>query len=135
VNNANFAVDARCGGGASINARTAWYSLKGCTVAYFCNYTGGPQFCYKSERESTSRAITGACGLFNAGWMNIQDDGRNVHYSHIKAITYPLATSFFTHSSYACILLTTLYLSPLGATLSFDTGNGPRVMALVRSPV
>ncbi|OBT65571.1 hypothetical protein VE03_05018 [Pseudogymnoascus sp. 23342-1-I1] len=78
----NKAVDDHCGGGKSISAHNDFYSLSGCTVAYFCNYNDGPQNCYASERQSTSRSITAACGWYNAGWMNIRDDGRNVQYGY-----------------------------------------------------
>ncbi|KAL5346325.1 hypothetical protein ACLOAV_008594 [Pseudogymnoascus australis] len=82
TDDANNAVDKHCGGGKSIGKHNDFYSVKGCTVAYFCNYNDGPQNCYASERQSTSRSITATCGLYNAGWMNIRSEGRNVQYGY-----------------------------------------------------
>ncbi|KFY08573.1 hypothetical protein V492_06112 [Pseudogymnoascus sp. VKM F-4246] len=82
TDDANNAVDEFCGGGRSVGKHNDFYSLKGCTVAYFCNYDNGPQSCYASERQSTSRTITDFCGWYNAGWNNVQTTGRNVQYGY-----------------------------------------------------
>ncbi|RDL33010.1 Uncharacterized protein BP5553_08449 [Venustampulla echinocandica] len=82
TDSANNYLDAQCGGGAGVGGGRDLYAIKGCTVAYFCNYTGGTQFCYAKERQETSRAITSVCGLYGAGWDQIQSDNRNVQYGY-----------------------------------------------------
>ncbi|OBT87948.1 hypothetical protein VE02_04532 [Pseudogymnoascus sp. 03VT05] len=83
TNAANAGLDA-CTGGVLVGADKDFYSISGCTVAYFCNfsyhtYEDGSLIitnptdtrCYKSDRQKSATIINGQCGGFYAGWNRI----------------------------------------------------------------
>lgn len=67
---ANGSLDAQCGNGARVGGRLSYYSIAGCTVAYYCNFDVQPKYCYASSRQQASRDITGTCGAYKSGWTN-----------------------------------------------------------------
>lgn len=74
----------RCGNGANVGGGLDFYSIAGCTVAYFCNqseiqcgnfWCWASTYCYAFERQDAANAINGKCGGFGAGWDNFVWDG------------------------------------------------------------
>lgn len=69
----------RCGTGAYVGADLDYYSIRGCTVSYFCNKsyvqydfywsrTAISWACFASYRQEIANAINSRCGGFGAGW-------------------------------------------------------------------
>lgn len=84
TNAANGALDAQCGNGAYVGGGLDFYSIAGCTVAYFCNqsevlcdvfWCWAPTYCYAFERQDAANAINAKCGGFGAGWDNFVWNG------------------------------------------------------------
>ncbi|KAE9364338.1 hypothetical protein N431DRAFT_488914 [Stipitochalara longipes BDJ] len=80
TDSAAHALDAQCGGGASVGRSRDFYSLAGCSVWYFCNLAGQEQTCWASERVQAAAAIANQCGSYWAGWDNINNPQRNDQY-------------------------------------------------------
>lgn len=67
---ANAELDQQCGAGNTVGANKDFYSIVGCTVAYYCNWQPAPSACSYSRRQDISRGITDKCGLYQSGWSN-----------------------------------------------------------------
>ena len=55
-----------------VEARRSLYSIRGCTVAYVCNFSSSknPYVCTPQIRRQRSAEITNWCGLYRSGWAN-----------------------------------------------------------------
>lgn len=71
---ANDDLDFQCGGfsGNDVGAGMNFYSFRGNTVAFYCNFAG-PNRCDSVQRRSFDLAVTGFCGRYQAGWGTIWD--------------------------------------------------------------
>jgi hypothetical protein len=87
---ANNNIDVQCGNGetlpSSVNGRDK-YAIFGNVVSYVCNYSGGTNNCFASERQDADRRVTADCGLYNAGDDTVPD--RNIGYGYqVKWATF-----------------------------------------------
>ncbi|KAK3692982.1 hypothetical protein B0T22DRAFT_475833 [Podospora appendiculata] len=78
---ANTALDRQCGSGANVGGGRDFYSIAGCTVAYFCNFRNYADMCFASERVATSAAITSNCGWYVTGWDTFSSSGGGGRYN------------------------------------------------------
>jgi hypothetical protein len=62
------ALDKQCGYGALVKKQHNFYSISGCTVAYYCNLSQGFSACSAIQRRVATEAITQTCGQYKAGW-------------------------------------------------------------------
>lgn len=97
---ANSALDAQCGSGAWVSAGRDYYSVVGCTVAYFCNSSNtAPLRCTTADRQSMSGKITGRCGWYKSGWaMSHTVQGNDLASYGDRRVAWSLA-------SRVCVLL------------------------------
>ena len=79
---ANSALDKQCGTGATVGIGLDYYSIVGCTVAYFCNLSTTGSDTYKaSERQAVSQELTADCGGYTSAWNTFTSPaGRNNMY-------------------------------------------------------
>ncbi|KAJ7664628.1 hypothetical protein DFH06DRAFT_1295781 [Mycena polygramma] len=81
--NAYNALGQQCGGGAEVLGGRDFYSIRGCTVAYFCNYRSIPDTCFQSEWVAViQNAITPKCGSYWAGWDQFTSPQRQNQYGY-----------------------------------------------------
>ncbi|KAJ7035491.1 hypothetical protein C8F04DRAFT_530881 [Mycena alexandri] len=77
------ALGQQCGGGASVLGGRDFYSIAGCTVAYFCNYRGTADTCFQYEWVNViQNAITPTCGSYWAGWDQFNSQARQNQYGY-----------------------------------------------------
>lgn len=65
---ANSDLDHQCDIGTAVWANQNIYSIRGCTVAYFCNTSGYKMGCSSYARGQFSLSITNKCGRYHPGW-------------------------------------------------------------------
>ena len=66
TDHANSALDRQCGSGLVVGSRDI-YSISGCTVAYYCNFSDFG-VCTAQQRGLASKGITNWCGSYRSGW-------------------------------------------------------------------
>ncbi|KAJ7020286.1 hypothetical protein C8F04DRAFT_1241137 [Mycena alexandri] len=77
------ALGQQCGGGASVPGGRDFYSIVGCTVAYFCNYNGGADTCFQSEWVAAiQNGVSPVCGSYWAGWDRFSSSIRFNQYGY-----------------------------------------------------
>lgn len=83
---ANADLDVQCGGpgGVFVPGGLDWYSKRGNTVAFFCNF-GGNNRCDSNSRGRASAAITAVCGLYKPGWTGPDAGYLTYGYDHVDS--------------------------------------------------
>lgn len=83
---ANADLDNQCGGagGVFVPGGHDWYSKRGGTVAFFCNF-GGDNRCDSNSRQRSSATITSVCGLYKAGWTGPDAGYLTYGYDHVNS--------------------------------------------------
>ncbi|KAJ7465394.1 hypothetical protein B0H11DRAFT_2049823 [Mycena galericulata] len=77
------ALGQQCGGGASVQSGRDFYSIAGCTVAYFCNYGAYADTCFQYEWVNViQNAVTPDCGSYWAGWDQFYSSARQNQYGY-----------------------------------------------------
>ena len=59
-----------------------FYSIYGCTVAYFCNLSGFSDTRWASDGQSAAADITSTCGEYPAGWDTYDHPNNALYYSY-----------------------------------------------------
>ncbi|EMD65314.1 hypothetical protein COCSADRAFT_354468 [Bipolaris sorokiniana ND90Pr] len=67
---ANADLDYQCSNYGPTKGRHNYYSVRGNTVAFFCNRAINSVQCTASRRAQTSSYITEKCGWYHAGWWD-----------------------------------------------------------------
>ncbi|EUC29465.1 hypothetical protein COCVIDRAFT_41222 [Bipolaris victoriae FI3] len=67
---ANADLDYQCSNYGPTKGRHNYYSVRGNTVAFFCNYALNSVQCTAERRAQLSAAITRTCGWYHAGWWD-----------------------------------------------------------------
>ncbi|KAJ7720758.1 hypothetical protein DFH07DRAFT_760708 [Mycena maculata] len=60
-----------------------FYSIAGCTVAYFCNYRDTADTCFQYEWVNViQNAVTPTCGSYWTGWDQFNSEARQNQYGY-----------------------------------------------------
>ncbi|KAK6210536.1 hypothetical protein LQW54_006144 [Pestalotiopsis sp. IQ-011] len=72
----------------AVNSGQDYYSKRGSTVAYFCNFGAGSELCTVFGLTDTYQRLTNECGLYGAGWRTVQDADHwySIGYEDINAL-------------------------------------------------
>ncbi|KAI1194915.1 hypothetical protein F5X97DRAFT_327012 [Nemania serpens] len=79
----------QCGFGAAVGAHLNYYSIKGCSVAYFCNFKKHSQVCTSTNAWNSFNDVNNVCGANVAGWEKYYDSDGNDQYGYQWYCTYP----------------------------------------------
>ncbi|KAI8944744.1 hypothetical protein F4801DRAFT_570617 [Xylaria longipes] len=79
----------QCGFGAAVGAHLNYYSIKGCSVAYFCNFKKHSQVCTSGNAWASFNDVNNICGSNVAGWEKYYDSDGNDQYGYQWFCTYP----------------------------------------------
>jgi hypothetical protein len=82
--NADLGVQCGGGGGVFVPGGHNWYSKRGGTVAFFCNF-GEDNRCDSGSRQVASGYITAACSLYKAGWAGPSGGCLNYRCDHVDS--------------------------------------------------
>ncbi|KAK0723337.1 hypothetical protein B0T26DRAFT_801902 [Lasiosphaeria miniovina] len=79
----------QCGAGAAVGARLNYYSIVGCSVAYFCNMKSHPQVCTSGNAWASFHDVNDRCGANVPGWEVYYDSDGDDRYGYQWVCTYP----------------------------------------------